>query len=459
MDTSNNPYNFIWPVTDPKMFFGRQELLQRLEDGLTAAPPRSLALYGGRRTGKTSLLRMLERKLKGRVAGGWQSVVVPVYLDLQGEQPSSPADFFQRVRHHLQKWQEVVVGQTELLPPVDGHNPAMSFAATFSQLYQRARPTLGSIRLALLIDESDRIQRAEWAHDLDDYLRFLLANHPVTRGHVGLILAGSVGLYIDMAAKQNGSPLRNVLNGEIILPPCPPAEMLRLINEPANGRFPKDVANEVIRQAGGHLFLGQFLLHGLWERNPENMSVAIVRELAAVFEIEKGRDFESWQQAIGDVGQRTYATLRQSSTPLTRRQLCASLKAEPLTIKRALDLLVFHNLVFMEEQPEESEGKRTYTWQGEMFRAWFGKNTDLSLIVEADSNEVGDLVALRQKLVKHFNGNELQDLCFDLGIEYGSLPGQSDYDKARELIGFCERHGRLSDLRRRCQQLRSHITW
>lgn len=66
---------------------------------------------------------------------------------------------------------------------------------------------------------------------------------------------------------------------------------------------------------------------------------------------------------------------------------------------------------------------------------------------------------LRDQLVKYFNDNELNDLCFDLNIDYQNIPGQTKQDKARELITYCQRHHLLDDLTKRCQELRPQQSW
>jgi hypothetical protein len=69
------------------------------------------------------------------------------------------------------------------------------------------------------------------------------------------------------------------------------------------------------------------------------------------------------------------------------------------------------------------------------------------------------LIKVRELLAFHFNEGELRSLCADLGIDYDDLPGSSKADKARELVLYCERHGRLDDLIKRCRTLRSNVDW
>jgi hypothetical protein len=51
---------------------------------------------------------------------------------------------------------------------------------------------------------------------------------------------------------------------------------------------------------------------------------------------------------------------------------------------------------------------------------------------------------LRQILTQSFNEEELKSLCFDMGIDYESLPGAGKAAKARELIGYFERRGSVN---------------
>jgi WD40 repeat protein len=66
---------------------------------------------------------------------------------------------------------------------------------------------------------------------------------------------------------------------------------------------------------------------------------------------------------------------------------------------------------------------------------------------------------LRQKVVAHFEDEELRDLCFDLGVEYKGLPGEGATAKARELIAHLDRVGRIPELIKKCRKLRPGVSW
>ena len=64
-----------------------------------------------------------------------------------------------------------------------------------------------------------------------------------------------------------------------------------------------------------------------------------------------------------------------------------------------------------------------------------------------------DRVELAKFIRDKFNDSELRDLCFELHIDYESLPGEGKAAKARELVSFCERRDRLPELERAARQV------
>jgi hypothetical protein len=72
---------------------------------------------------------------------------------------------------------------------------------------------------------------------------------------------------------------------------------------------------------------------------------------------------------------------------------------------------------------------------------------------------VTNLARLRQLLCTYFDDSELRDLCFDLGVDYESLPGEGKGDKARELIAYLGRRGCISRLIKKCASQRPHVYW
>ena len=72
-----NPYR--WDLVDPSIFYGRAETVRYLLDRLLAGD--RFAVAGGRRMGKTTLLRRLEAELT-EVGSDGGLLVVPVFVDV-----------------------------------------------------------------------------------------------------------------------------------------------------------------------------------------------------------------------------------------------------------------------------------------------------------------------------------------------------------------------------------------
>lgn len=66
------------------------------------------------------------------------------------------------------------------------------------------------------------------------------------------------------------------------------------------------------------------------------------------------------------------------------------------------------------------------------------------------------LMQLRQTLFDYFNLNELYDLCNVLGIRYEELPHATLPEMTRELVAYCQRRNRVSELAVKVLEERSH---
>lgn len=71
-----------------------------------------------------------------------------------------------------------------------------------------------------------------------------------------------------------------------------------------------------------------------------------------------------------------------------------------------------------------------------------------SSVLASGGSDLEQQQRLFQILSGTFNNGELRDLCFELGIEYDDLLGETRRDKARELVAFARRRDRLAELER-----------
>ncbi|MCI0396948.1 MAG: SAVED domain-containing protein [Chloroflexi bacterium] len=76
-----------------------------------------------------------------------------------------------------------------------------------------------------------------------------------------------------------------------------------------------------------------------------------------------------------------------------------------------------------------------------------------------DEADYTTLVELVQKMRDYFDDTELDDLCFQLGIDHEELGSKNKGEKARDLVTYVQRRGRLSELITLVVQLRPKVAW
>jgi hypothetical protein len=68
-----------------------------------------------------------------------------------------------------------------------------------------------------------------------------------------------------------------------------------------------------------------------------------------------------------------------------------------------------------------------------------------------------DPIYLQTQLVEFFSLNDLQDLCFKLGLDFDELAGEGKTGKARELVIYCRNRGLLEQLLTEAQKARPNL--
>ncbi len=87
-------------------------------------------------------------------------------------------------------------------------------------------------------------------------------------------------------------------------------------------------------------------------------------------------------------------------------------------------------------------------------------NSAINSFTEAQSGgQNRGLALVRRSLETYFNLEELKTLCFDLGVNYDNLAGETLAGKSRELVNYCQRHNLLPDLLALCQEARPEVDW
>jgi formylglycine-generating enzyme required for sulfatase activity/tetratricopeptide (TPR) repeat protein len=164
-----NPYIAGAPVTEQRMFFGRDDIFQWIENSIAGQfADHILVIHGQRRVGKTSVLKQLGNRLPKRF--------IPVFFDLQGRTHTTLDHFLWWLARETVR----VLKQDrdiEVLPP-----PKEAFASDpeffENQFLTSLRAQLGKDTLLLTFDEFDNLEESEvkeeLARPLIDHLRRLM---------------------------------------------------------------------------------------------------------------------------------------------------------------------------------------------------------------------------------------------------------------------------------------------
>ena len=177
-----NPY--VWNAISPDLCYGRDGLLSDLLSGLPGSPRYSFGVAGGRRMGKTTLLRRVERDLRAGIeqwrAGGLR--VIPIYIDgLVLPRPLAASDIWALVSRELQS---ALRGLSQPLDCSDFDGFKKAVTAVLPDLPERPR-------IIVMFDEIEPIVVCDWADSFLSQGRALLSNTPDLSEYFTAVFAGA----------------------------------------------------------------------------------------------------------------------------------------------------------------------------------------------------------------------------------------------------------------------------
>jgi hypothetical protein len=256
MTETANPYIAGSPVTGPEMFFGREDVFSFVRQALTGQHrDHVLVLYGQRRTGKTSVLYQMSRRLGERY--------VCVFIDLHGLALNGLGGFLWELANHITR---VLRREFQVsLPPLERaafqDDPRSAFENTFlDSVWEQ----LGSRHLLLMLDEAVRLEEqvrdGKMEMQVFNYLRHLMQHHP------RLNFLFSLGSGLEEMQKEYAFLFNVALYKKISFLDRTSAE--RLITEPAGAACPfrKDAVERILEITSGHPYFIQLVCHSLFNR-------------------------------------------------------------------------------------------------------------------------------------------------------------------------------------------------
>lgn len=256
MNSPTNPYIAGNPITGTEMFFGRQDVFRFVRETLVGRyQDNAIVLYGGRRTGKTTVLYQMGRHLAPRY--------VPVFVDLQGISLQGLGEMLWGIARQIARTLRRQKGIRLNIPPRDefASDPGGCFCDNFLDPVLEA---LGDDHLLLMLDEAARLYEQVQAGRLEprvfDLLRSLIKYHP----HLNFVFSIGSGLE---EMRREYTVLFNVCQYRKISFLDRDAG-IALITEPVKEhyRYAPGAAERILEVTHGHPYYTQLVCNRLFAR-------------------------------------------------------------------------------------------------------------------------------------------------------------------------------------------------
>jgi len=353
-----NPYS--WTSVNPALCYGRDKMRINMFTGLAYPERGSFGLAGGRRIGKSTLLRRIEQDIKDDAArlrsGGL--VVLPIYIDgLALPEPLSATYLWSTLlkRMHLGL---INVDYNETTD-VDFD----FFKYQSSKLFEKV---MIRTRIVVIFDEIEPIVQHSWAHGFLSNWRSLLSNtrEQGLQEYFTAVFAGGK----ELAALQRdlGSPLRNILANWYSAQVLDVESAYKLMQDPVGVQWPEPFMQKVYIETGGHPMLVQYIMHKVCNNSIDK---ALMSLAGAIEEFEQDQEwyFKEWWERYCDASARQiYASLPDDGSALPRRAL--TLDFGTTNTELGLQILQFVGIATGDRVSQ------TYRYTGEMFRRWYKRN-------------------------------------------------------------------------------------
>jgi len=252
-----NPYIAGAPVTEARMFFGREDVFQWIENSIAGQyADHILVIHGQRRVGKTSVLKQLGNRLPRRF--------IPVFFDLQGRTHTTLDRFLWWLAREIVRVLKQDRGIDVPAPERD------AFTADIEYFEHRflpdLRPVLGSDTLLITFDEFDNLEESEvkeeLARPLTDYLRRLMGN----AGLNFIFSIGSSGRKLENMQAAYTEFFKTALYKKISF--LNEDQTRNLITRPVENliEYDKRAVSRIYQLAGGHPYFTQLTCHELFAK-------------------------------------------------------------------------------------------------------------------------------------------------------------------------------------------------
>jgi hypothetical protein len=365
-------YDFTKPVSDPRMFTGRREIRNEILLGVRRGD--SYAVIGGTRGGKTSLLFEVKRILLEELGGTSGYVVGPVFLSTHQFPKLSQTAIYREIILNFKstvlplRFPDLQLEDGKLFDPQISDDRA--FPAFQEALETIVRTVSQDLRIVIMIDEVDELQRHEWSKTFFNNLRHLISQSALQK-NISMLIAGTLAIY--SLYNVAGSPFLNVISGTKKLRLLTLQEASGLVNVPTGGQLKPDLTELIFVQTGGHPFLIQYIMKNLCDELGDSLASANAEDVERIVDkfLTERQDFANWASKFKPNDRVVYRLIAERSEPVRKPEVVQAVgNAE--AANDSLELLA-HLGVIRETQRNQFENG------GQMFKTWFGEHLETGL--------------------------------------------------------------------------------
>lgn len=262
-----NPYIAGSPVREKEMFYGRDQLLARIQ-GLVHK--NCFMIHGERRIGKTSLLLQLKTNLEHSESSDY--AFFPAFVDLQGIRE-------EELFHHLMG--EILAQAADW--PIETHDfdfrddfenyQNRQFSRDMKRVIGRLRETTPKhVVVVLLVDEVDVLN--EFGDKTNQKLRGIFMKE-----YAEFLSCVMAGIHLKKEWESSGSPWYNFFE-EIPIDSIDERAAKKLILRPVRGifKYQAEAVAQILRASGGHPYLIQKLCVSLVDESLRQKRFLITKE-------------------------------------------------------------------------------------------------------------------------------------------------------------------------------------
>lgn len=367
-----NPYFAGPPATQPDTFFGREDVLNFVDDTLASLMQNIIVFYGQRRIGKTSILHQIAR----RSGEDYQAV----FFDLQSSVERSAHDLLYGLAREIS-------ARLQIPPPnrADFQDDPNAFRAAFlPQVYTH----LGDKRLLLLLDEFDALSLEAAPTELDALPFVQALNRIVQSDDKQVIFLFVVGRRMKDLSSQQLQIFRGARDRQITL--LDKESTVQLITRPAQDILIYEAAaiERIWSLSSGHPYFTQLICHEIFSRaQRQNISTITIAEVEAVIDdaVDSGQSAMQWfWEEVPPVERFTLYTIGQLTAEwegVTLDQLITQRNARGVQIpdfelRNLPDQLVDRQIL-------KRDADQRYGLSVELVRRWILRNHSLEEVTTA----------------------------------------------------------------------------